>query len=75
MSTWETQLEKSHYKIVTGDIRLENNNMTDYIGNYSLGLRNSRGDIVADFLRSEYLYCVHLWYLLKQNLIDKSYSI
>lgn len=65
------QQEKSHYVIVIGDFnqkigkKVQHDN--EYIGNCSLGLGNSKGDMLSEFLRSECLYCLNTFFKSPQR--------
>ena len=60
------QKENAHFLLVTGDFNAKIGNKTlddtEYIGNYGLGVRNSRGEMLANFLNAECLYCLNTFY-------------
>ncbi|XP_030753938.1 craniofacial development protein 2-like [Sitophilus oryzae] len=59
-------LENTHYVIITGDfngkIGKKQLGDTNYIGNFGLGERNDRGDMLVNFLNNEKLYCMNTFY-------------
>lgn len=64
--THARNLEKSHYVIITGDFNAKVGKRklgdSDYIGNFGLGYRNNRGEILTNFINSEKLFCLNTFY-------------
>lgn len=63
-------LENTHYVIITGDFNAKIGKKqpgdTNYIGNFDLGERNDRGDMLVNFVNNEKLYCMNT-FLSKTN--------
>lgn len=60
------KLEKAYYTVITGDfnakIGRKKDGDTEHTGNFGLGERNSRGEMLLNFLRNENLYCLNTFF-------------
>lgn len=64
--THARNLEKTFYTIITGDFKakVERRQLddTEYIGNFGLGDRNNRGDMLLNYLNNEKLFCLNTFF-------------
>lgn len=58
--------QKTHYKIISGDfngkIGQKSTTDADNVGNFGVGIRNQRGDMLVNYLNKENLYCLNTYF-------------
>lgn len=60
------KLENTYYTIITGDFNAKigekQQHDSEYIGNFGLGQRNDRGNMLVNFLNDQKLYCLNTFF-------------